>query len=208
MTLNGPGFYKQSTFYPAGTECYRDPSQASCFLFGNSGAGAMRKITAPNVAKEQFAFTGPLSMHKSCDKIAIFDNKITYSSENPGIFTDAYCYLQWLAEEYGLKLPDEHVWKVSCIRSRGNQRNIDQMTCYGQSVNISSNAFGTGIVTTGLTSQSPIRQCDFKYTSEDETFDRCKLLSQEGYAYNVYTCKVRDIIDYLTTCEILKLITQ
>ena len=78
----------QGTFYPAATECYRDPTISSCFLFGNSGSGVLRKFTA-----DKYAFTGPLSMSKSCDQIWIIDKQITYSAENPGIFTDAYCNL-------------------------------------------------------------------------------------------------------------------
>ena len=66
------------TFYPAGTGCYRDPSQGSCFSFGNSGGGVIRKFGE----EERFAFTGPLSMSKSCDSIYIFNKWITYSSWN------------------------------------------------------------------------------------------------------------------------------
>ena len=89
----------KDTFYPAGTKCYVDPSRSSCFLFGNSGSGVLRKFTP-----DKYAFTGPLSMSKSCDQIWIVDKQITYSAENPGIFTDAYCYLPWIAGMYGMKI--------------------------------------------------------------------------------------------------------
>ena len=104
----------KDTFYPAATKCYRDPTQASCFLFGNSGSGVVRRFTTEEQEVEQFAFTGPLSMSKSCDNILIYDNKITYGSENPGIFTDAYCYLPWIAGEYGMKLPESYTPKDTC----------------------------------------------------------------------------------------------
>ena len=71
-----------STFYPVGTECYRDPSRSSCFVFGNSGSGALRKVSKDG--EDRYAFTGPLSMTKSCDSVYIFDNQISYNSANPG----------------------------------------------------------------------------------------------------------------------------
>ena len=113
-----------------GTECYRDPSQSSCFSFGNSGSGALRKTTIDG--EERYAFAGPLSMSKSCDSIYIFDNQITYSSENPGIFTDAFCYLPWIAAMYGMKLPEGFKMKPSCSKSKGMRETIDEAVCLGQ----------------------------------------------------------------------------
>ena len=113
-----------------GTECYRDPSQSSCFSFGNSGSGALRKTTIDG--EERYAFTGPLSMSKSCDSIYIFDNQISYSSENPGIFTDAFCYLPWIAATYGMKLPEGYKMKPSCSKSKGRRETIDEAVCLGQ----------------------------------------------------------------------------
>ena len=34
-----PPWMNSNTYYPPSTVCYRDPSQTSCFLFGNSGSG-------------------------------------------------------------------------------------------------------------------------------------------------------------------------
>ena len=42
---------EEGTFYPAGTKCYLDPSQASCFLFGNSGSGVARRICNRSCAR-------------------------------------------------------------------------------------------------------------------------------------------------------------
>ena len=56
-----PEWMNTTTFYPAaGTECYKDSSQASCFSFGNSGSGVLRNITENG--EERYAFAGPLSM--------------------------------------------------------------------------------------------------------------------------------------------------
>ena len=123
VACKDPSWMKTSgTFYPAGTKCYLDPSQSSCFLFGNSGSGVARRIT-PDGAEAQYAFTGPLSMSKSCDNLIILDEKVTYGAENPGIFTDAYCYLPWIAETYGMSLADGYTRPSSCDQAQGNKRN-------------------------------------------------------------------------------------
>ena len=217
-----PEWMKTNTFYPAGTECYRDPSQSSCFLFGNSGSGALRTITKDG--EKRYAFTGPLSMTKSCDSVYIFDNQISYSSGNPGIFTDAYCYPPWIAATYGMNLPKDYIYKPSCGEIKGRRDAINEELCLGQDAeNLDrgrcKNWQGTYLTeyecqqdilvndTTSMTTSSsanevPLepRQCDFKnhqYTKNgmDMKWDRCMLEAREGYAYNIYMCKVKSLQD-------------
>ena len=211
---------REETFYPAGTECYRDPSQGSCFLFGNSGSGLVRQFNKSSPT--QYAYTGPLSMSKSCDQIWILDNAIQYSSENPGVFTDAYCYLPWIAAMYGMKLSENYTSKESCGKTIGNRNNINLEDCMGQDVELllkeckddaacSYSLKPTGLVVTGFGSSLGLggegskrnhdfkeyrsgrrfRKCDFTFRDENGTlWDECKLQSEEGYAYNIYTCRV------------------
>ena len=49
-----------------------------------------------------------------------------------GVFTDAYCYLPWIAGEYGMKLPESYSPKDSCGQEIGLRENIEQAVCYGQ----------------------------------------------------------------------------
>ena len=217
MNTTVSSFNGQGTFYPAGTECYRDPSTSSCFLFGNSGSGVLRKFTRDNQTPAQYAFTGPLSMSKSCDQIWIIDKQIMYSAENPGIFTDAYCYLPWIAGMYGMKMPPDYSVKPSCGRTVGNRENIEQSDCVGQDaenqdrgrcLNWENEGFETlddCHAETPLYDNSILynsgkhyNKCDFtyKYThiedGQEKSFiwDKCRLFAQEGYAYNIYMCKV------------------
>ena len=67
VTCADPSWMNSSTFYPARTLCYKDPSEASCFQHGNSGSSVMTYFKA-NGRDDSYAFTGPLSMHKGCDK--------------------------------------------------------------------------------------------------------------------------------------------
>ena len=213
-----PKWMNTSTFYPTGTECYRDPSQSSCFVFGNSGSGALRKIN-----EDRYAFTGPLSMTKSCDSVYIFDNQISYSSANPGIFTDAYCYLPWIASTYEMRLPEGYTSKPSCGKSKGKRDVIDESICLGQDaenldrgrcknwqnsahyqseyecqqdllINGTTTLTQTSLPEQSQPEESP-RQCDFEnhnYTKNGMSipWNKCILEAREGYAYNIYLCKV------------------
>ena len=164
-------------------------------------------------------------MTKSCDSVFIFDNQISYSSANPDIFIDAYCYLPWIAASYGMKLPEGYTSKTSCGKSNGRRNVIDEATCWGQDAEtlrrsqcknwqLPNEATGwpgyeteyecqQDILVNG-TSKAPLppatettepRQCDFenqRYTKNgwDIPWNQCMLEAREGYAYNIYMCKV------------------
>ena len=55
-----PAWMRSKSFYPAGTLCYKDPSEGSCFQFGNSGSSVMTHFTKGG--ESRYAFAGPLSM--------------------------------------------------------------------------------------------------------------------------------------------------
>ena len=211
-----------TTFYPAGTECYTDPSKSSCFVFGNSGSGALRPIAINGT--ERYAFSGPLSMTKSCDSVYIFDNQISYSSSNPGIFTDAYCYLPWIAAMYGMKLPENFTSKASCGETQGSRAVLNETVCLGQDAENLNRGRCQGwqenyeseyecqqdiLINGTVNSESPSsqpeegpRQCDFEnhnYTKNGLSipWDKCMLEAREGYAYNIYLCKVCTSFRYL-----------
>ena len=63
-----PEWMGSNTFYPAETLCYKDPSEGSCFQHGNSGSSVMTYFKQDG-GNDSWAFTGPLSMHKGCDKV-------------------------------------------------------------------------------------------------------------------------------------------
>ena len=193
-----PDWMQTDTFYPAATECYRDPSQSSCFVFGNSGSGALRKISVDG--EERYAFTGPLSMSKSCDSIYIFDNQISYSSSNPGIFTDAYCYIPWIAAMYGMQPPKGYTNKASCTETKGRREVIHETRCMGlDSENLHRERKPTKIPKDQyeVDEHPPTepRMCDFENHTYSKnglnmSWDRCMLEAREGYAYNIYMCEV------------------
>ena len=77
-----PDWMQSNTFYPAETLCYRDPSEGSCFQHGNSGSSVMThfKKSSENGSSpiDSWAFTGPLSMHKGCDKVMSILSRCTF----------------------------------------------------------------------------------------------------------------------------------
>ena len=124
-----PGWMRSQTYYPPGTLCYKDPTEASCFRFGNSGSSVMTHFkNATNVSK--FAFTGPLSLHKGCDQVWELDSGLIYGSENPGVFTDARCYMRWIAAQYGLKMAASYTPPQSCFGlGKGDITDINKDKC-------------------------------------------------------------------------------
>ena len=60
MQCKDPAWMGSNSYYPPGTVCYRDPSLASCSIFGNSGSSVVRKIKTT----DRYSWIGPLSMSK------------------------------------------------------------------------------------------------------------------------------------------------
>ena len=180
VVCKDPDWMQSNSYFPPGTVCYRDPSLASCVLFGNSGAGVVRKF---DVGVEQFSWTGTLSMHKGCDMSWIVENSITYAAENPSVFTDAYCYLDWIAKQYGMALPDSYKKPESCKVSMGDITDINKSFCR-------ANGHIFGINTANPLSENTNTYCNFGQVDEEgKPFDKCRLLAEEGFAYNLFQCK-------------------
>ena len=75
---------------------------------------------------------------------------IDYSS-NPAVFTDARCYLDWIAAEYGLSMPAGYTKPASCSEATGDRAAVNNTNCLSRAIrfNETSNipekcAFGPG----------------------------------------------------------------
>jgi len=170
-----PPWMQSNTYYPPGTVCYRDPSLASCVLFGNSGSGVIRKFANTG----RYSWTGPLSMSKGCDLATSQNNTISYASQNAAVFTDASCFMDWIASQYGLKMPESYKKPDSCTLEKGNKNDIDQHFCKGLLIK----------------KNETLKESFCDWTKKDNnsiTWDKCRLFSQEGYAYNLHQCMDKD----------------
>ena len=138
---------------------------ASCHEFGNSGSGIVRKWrTDLDDGEDQYSFVGPLSISKGCDRTRSDPEfRFVYRGENPSVVTDAYCFLDWIAEQYGLVLPETYHKKSTCSQSRGDRSDVNKRFC--------RTSIGT--------------YCDFNGT----VVDQCRLFTPfEGIAFNVNLC--------------------
>ena len=145
---------------------------------------------------------------------------------HPGIFTDAYCYLPWIAATYGMKLPKHYTSKQSCGKSKGRRNAINEMTCLGQDAEnlnrgrckdwqqsgkypseyecqqeILLHGKPLKLPDTSTELELKPRQCDFEnhqYTQNgmNMKWDRCLLEAREGYTYNIYMCKVMHLQEF------------
>lgn len=190
VNCTDPSWMKSNTYYPPGTVCYRDPSYASCVQFGNSGAGIVRKFDNVN-GTDIFSLTGLLSMSKGCDIAWIESNSISYASKNPNVFTDAYCYLDWIAENYGMSLPDSYRKPESCMESKGMIDDIDQTFCRASGHSWGRNTENSiSYVNANFEGGQAETYCHFnQLDDEGNPFDKCRLLAAEGFAYNLFQCK-------------------
>ena len=124
----------QSTFYPQGVLCARDPSASSCFHFGNSGSALLLPFVGWPGGPRRYSWAGSLSMYRGCDQATPVNIsgsiKEAFAGENPGIFTQASCYLPWLAKEYGMELSSE-LKKVAgtCSAAKGTRRKSRRKSC-------------------------------------------------------------------------------
>ena len=55
--------------------------------------------------------------------------QFVYASKNPGVFTDARCYMHWIAIQFGMRMPENYKLPSSCGESRGRKNDIDQTIC-------------------------------------------------------------------------------
>eukprot|EP00090_Calanus_glacialis_P006443 TRINITY_DN15014_c0_g1_i2.p1 TRINITY_DN15014_c0_g1~~TRINITY_DN15014_c0_g1_i2.p1 ORF type:complete len:509 (-),score=78.22 TRINITY_DN15014_c0_g1_i2:81-1556(-) len=183
VACKDPDWMQSHTYFPPGTVCYRDPAYASCVQFGNSGASLMREFENAD-GKKRYSMAGPLSMSKGCDLAWIEGNSITYASENPNVFTDAYCYLDWIAEQYDMSVPESYQKPDSCMKPRGNITDIDKSFCRARGHIYGVN---TGVDPTGANIDT---YCHFnQMDDEGKPFDKCRLIATEGFAYNIFQCK-------------------
>ena len=132
-----PAWMKSNTYYPPGTVCYTEAAWAGAVTFGISGSGLMRPFTYSNSkeAETRYRWDGPLSPFKGSDLSTVFPPHIIYYSSNPAVFTDARCYLDWIAAQFGLTLPAGYAKPASCDKSNGDKAAQNNTNCLSQHPN-------------------------------------------------------------------------
>ena len=131
-----PAWMKSNTYYPPGTVCYTEAAWAGAVTFGISGSGLMRPFTYSNSkeAETRYRWDGPLSPFKGSDLSTVFPPHIIYYSSNPAVFTDARCYLDWIAAQFGLTLPAGYAKPASCDKSNGDKAAQNNTNCLSRNI--------------------------------------------------------------------------
>ena len=87
---------------------------------------------------------GSIRDPKPNDGIGFKTNKLSYrgmhnffngscsksvSGENPLVFTDARCFMPWIASQYNMKLEKEYKERENCEKGTGKRSNVNQPQC-------------------------------------------------------------------------------
>jgi hypothetical protein len=115
VKCSDPDWMESNTYYPPGTVCYADVAFASSVQFGISGSGIVRPFLFEKQTNIRYSWAGALSFSKGADYPVVLDDlsQKLYSG-NPSVFTDAQCYMDWIAAQYGLILPEGYTVPSSC----------------------------------------------------------------------------------------------
>ncbi len=183
VSCNDPSWMNSSTYYPNGTACYTDAAWASSVNFGMSGSGVMRPFLYFNENKTttRHSWAGPLSFSRGGDHVVRrggpAPGTFAFSpySSNLAVFTDALCYMDWIAAQYNLRLPADFVIPQSCFQSSGSKNDVNKVRCLSRQLKLRYLFNAT-------------HQCNFTVQKQ------CKLYSQEpklrpATNENFFTCK-------------------
>ena len=91
-------------YYPPGLICAKDMTRQFCPTAGDSGSPLMVKNS-----DDRYYIEGTLSFLKGCDQFAIGARdssrtkfNLLSQAESPLAYIKLSCYLQWVAEQFGL----------------------------------------------------------------------------------------------------------
>ena len=179
-----PKWMNSNTSYPRGVFCGRDPSCESCLDAGDSGSG----LAIKRADEESYAWVGPLSFYRGCDRAApsvkATETRVNiFNGENPGVFTNGGCYLQWIANQYGMVRANT---QADCDQTLGdiNDKNKVDCTTYSGDKCDFDRKFSIADLYSGSGVEIDIND------PQELVFDKCVLRFFEGYANMVFMCPI------------------
>ena len=188
-----PAWMGSNTFYPRGVLCGRDPSCESCLDAGDSGSG----LVIRRGDSESYAWVGPLSFYRGCDRSVAQDVETTvsvFNGENPGIFTNGGCYLEWIAQQYLMVGTNSHTDCDKTLGDRNDSNKTDCSTFSGQKCDFTS----------GYSVESFYTSLGLGLFNDPRNiiFDRCVLRTIEGYTNLVFQCPIDQNTIGVSLCSI------
>ena len=107
-------------------------------------------------AETRYSWAGPLSLYKGNDRTVLVYQTAIYSS-NPAVFTDARCYLDWIAAQYGHTLPARYTKPASCDKSTGDKAAQNNTNC------LSRDNYNLGLMDKICNFTSTFGKCSYDY---------------------------------------------
>lgn len=182
-----PAWMGSNSFYQKGTICARDPSQGSCFDFGDSGSGLFLERFQGD---SSFSWEGLLSSYRGCTvkaTIAFSENLASgsFKGENPGVFTEGSCFLPWIAASYGMKLGKGYA--TGCSDASGDRKDINNKQCLAENGK-------QCIFDTGLTFSVNTSSISLGFDKTGIEFNQCVLGGQGSIESQInYLCITRPV---------------
>ena len=110
-----------------------------------------------------------------------------FIGENPGVFTEASCYLPWIADSYGLTLARGYA--TGCRPASGDKEDVGKDDCIA--INQKKCRFDTGF--TFLVSNAGVGDVDLGFNKTGAYWNQCILGNQGGLSARiVYECLAFD----------------
>jgi len=170
--------HPSNSVYPAGVVCAKDFSKQSCFSQGESGSPLMVERGG------KFHAEGMLSFVKGCDVFSFGtineakgNAQLNQQSENPAVYTKLGCYMNWIAEQYGMTYNGEA--DPSCEKSFGDPENSKEV-CRITPSNL-------------LDLFSGEKECIFPFEYKNVRYDKCILFEEDGFVYPIFRCPTSNV---------------
>ena len=140
VNCTDPDWMKSNTYYPPGTVCYSDHAFASSVQFGVSGSGVMRPFKDEVENTTRYCWAGSLSLSKGADNPVLVTSTVqVLYNDNPSVFTDASCYMDWIASKFNLSMPADYSPPLSCSLARGSKEDVNNNYCLSRTMDIQLN---------------------------------------------------------------------
>ena len=140
-----------------------------------------------------FAFRGFYNIRSTK---SLFWKKKSSPGENPAVVTDATCYMGWIAEQYGLRLPRDYKVKPSCTQHTGDVNDVNKRLCRWDPRPFKRDCICYQPRTSrgtfcDFTAKYPDTPYEIAFTGQ--TIDTCKLVGATGVSLNVNFCVDTDV---------------
>ena len=180
--------FPTNTYYPPGLICAKEFTRQFCPTSGESGSPLMVKD-----GEGKYYAHGILSFIKGCDVFAFgagnsrgnryFLNQL---SENPSVYTNLFCFLPWIADQYNLEYTPSEEIDPACSIGSGD---INDVTNPGNpNFNFTCRNTPSNLLEANQEIELP---CIFPYYFDGQLMEECIQFDQEGLFLPLFRCPIR-----------------